>query len=398
MPFKVKPKESVKKLISQPYAFDVVDENKIRAQKKHGIDYLIDFGIGDPSDPTPEAIRESVKQSVDATKTKGYPASIGGEDLRQAITKYMGRRFNVNLNPCEVVNTYGSKYACFQISSIFLEPGKDEHSLIPNPGYPPFAAGTLFAGGRPWFINLVEENHYQPDLEQIPGAVVDKAKIIFVNNPHSPTAQTYGVDKLKEIVDFCLDNDIILVSDECYCDLYYDEPPKSILEVAGADECSILLHSLSKRSMMTGYAVGFFASKNPEILNAYASIQRKSIQGVANVIQDAAGKAYEDEIHPQIMREKYRERLQAIVPALEHLGCEVVPPQGTFFLWVKVPEGEEPLSFSERLLMDYGVNCVPGNLISETFNEVNPGEKHVRFALVPPIEKTRQAASRLKKK
>jgi len=396
MGFEPKVNHNLKRILEKPYPFDVVDENKEKAIEKYGEEFIIDFGIGDPTDATPEVVREAVKESTEETKNKGYPASVGQQSFRDAVSKYMDRRFGVDVSPDEVVATYGAKYACFHIPSYFLNPGREQHVLIPNPGYPPYTSGTLLAGGKPYYMNMLEENDFLPDLDSIPEDVVSKTKLMFINSPHSPTSQIYGEEKLEEIVDFCLDNEIILVSDECYADLYYGEPPLSVLEVDKARECSIVLNSLSKRSMMTGYAVGFLACKNPNILGPYDAIQRKSIQGVANIIQDAAVKAFLDEEHPARMRKIYKERMQALVPVLEDLGCSVAKPKGTFFLWAKTPDGESPLEFSERLLLDKGVNCVPGNLISETFNGVNPGEDRVRFALVQPVEKINEAADRLK--
>ena len=149
--------------------------------------------------------------------------------------------------------------------------------------------------------------------------------------------------------------------------------------------------------MMTGYAVGFAASKNQDLLKPLSAITRKSVQGVPTFIQDAAVAAWRDQSHVEEMRKAYRERIDALMPGLEGIGCRPVKPDATFFMWVEVPDGFTPLGFSEKLLLEFGINSVPGNLISKPFNGVNPGDRFTRFAMVASLEKTREAAERLKK-
>ena len=397
MQFKAELNENLGKILSQPYPFDVVDENKKKAVEKFGKDFLVDFGIGDPTDPTPELVRNECKNAVDSRKSSGYPASIGHEKFRETVVAYLKQRFGISLNSEDIVATYGAKYASFHLPLYFISPSKGHITLIPNPGYPPYSDGTILAGGNPHYLNIIPENNFEPDFASIPSDVAKNAKILFLNSPHSPTGKVYGKEKLKEAVDFCLDNSVVLVSDECYSELYFGDAPKSVLEIQNAEDCTIVLNSLSKRSMMTGYAVGFAASKNPELLSPFASITRKSVQGVPTFIQDAAVAAWSEPQHTESMRKVYSERIETLVPALQNIDCVLEKPQGTFFMWAQVPKGFTPLSFSEKLLFEFGVNCVPGNLISKEFDNVNPGEKFVRFAMVASIEKTKEAVKRLEK-
>lgn len=387
--------ENLEGILKAPYPFDVVDINRRKAERKFGGDFIIDFGIGDPSDPTPDVVREACKRAVDETKAMGYPSVLGCGRFIEAVRHYMKKRFNVDLKKEEINPTYGAKYTSFHLPGYHLNPNKGETVLIPNPGYPPYSDGTMLAGGIPCYLNMLEENDFQPKFDGIPKNILKKTKILFLNSPHSPTGKIYSKEKLREAVDLCNDNNIILISDECYSDLYYEKPPMSILEIKEAESCSMVLNSLSKRSMMTSYAVGFIASKNPELLKPYTAIQRKSVQGVANIIQYAAAAAFEDEEHPKEMRKTYKQRRDTLIPALEKTGCKIRKPEGTFFIWAKVPEKTTPLKFSEKLLLEKGINCVPGNLISKKYDNVNPGERHVRFALVPKIEKIREAVERL---
>jgi len=388
--------ENLRKILDAPYPFDVVDGNKKKAEARFGRGFIIDFGIGDPTDPTPEVVRNACRRAVEETQNLGYPNVLGCGEFLSAVRHYMKKRFNVNLNQNEIIPTYGAKYTSFQLPSYFLNPNRGEVTLIPNPGYPPYSDGTTLAGGIPYYLNMLEENDFQPNFDSIPQQVLKKARILYLNSPHSPTGKIISKEKMREAVDLCKDNNILLVSDECYSDLYYEKKPMSIFEIKEAETCSIVLNSLSKRSMMTGYAVGFLASKNPNLLKPYTSIQRKSIQGVANIIQHAAAAAFMDEKHPEEMRKIYKQRRDALIPALEKIGCKVKKPEGTFFVWAKVPEKTTPLKFSEKLLLEKGINCVPGNLISKTQDKINPGERYVRFALVPSLEKTVEAVNRLK--
>lgn len=393
--FAVKLNSNLQKILTQPYPFDIVDANKKKAIEKFGKDYIIDFGVGDPTDATPRLIREACKSAVDSRSASGYPVTTGHLAFKQAVCDWMKSRSNVELLPEMIVASYGAKHACFLLPTVFLEPGKKQFVLIPNPGYPPYTDGTLLAGGKPYYLNLLRENNFEPELKTIKKSVLKKTRLMFLNSPHSPTGAVYSESKLKEIVDFCNKNNLVLVSDECYNELFFGERPKSILEIQGSEKCAIVLNSLSKRSMMTGYAVGFIASKNPELIKPIAALFRKSVQGPATFIQDAAVAAWNEEAHTEQMRSVYEQRLEAFVPALQKIGCEIKKPKGTFYLWARVPKNYTPVSFSEKLLLEFGINCVPGNLISVDFAGKNPGKEFVRFALVPQLEKIKEAAVRL---
>jgi LL-diaminopimelate aminotransferase len=383
-------------ILNAPYPFDVVDANKKKARGMFPEGYVIDFGVGDPTDPMPPVVRQRMTEAVEELKTSGYPEGVGGADFLDAVAGWLERRFGVTLTTDQLCATYGAKYASFLLPTYFCDPRDNAVCIIPNPGYPPYTSGAQLAGAEPFYLNISEANGFQPNLAEIPDAIAKRARLFFLNSPHSPTGQVCSLEKLAEVVRYCLEHDLVLVSDECYSDLYFGEAPHSVLEVPESADCAIVLNSLSKRSMMTSCAVGFMASRNPKLLNPIKSIVRKSVQGVANVIQAAAAAAFRDEAHPEAMRGIYQERLEALLPALEAFGCTPVAPQGTFFLWVRVPSGETPLSFSERLLFEKGINCVPGDLVSLEWNGENPGDGFVRFALVPPIAKVREAAERLR--
>ncbi|MFH1587545.1 MAG: aminotransferase class I/II-fold pyridoxal phosphate-dependent enzyme [Candidatus Diapherotrites archaeon] len=394
--FKVNLNENLEKILNEPYAFELVEEKKKKAVEKFGKDRIIDFGVGDPTDDAPQTVRDAAKKGIEERKNSGYPTAIGEKEYREKVAEWFGKRFGVNVDSDkEVVSSFGAKQCIFLMPYHFLNSDRENIVLMPNPGYPPYKGGTTMAGGTCHFLNLLEENNFEPKIDDLDREIVEKTKIIYVNSPQNPTGKVYRKEKLKEIVDFCIDNEIILISDECYSENYYGEKPLSILQIENADQCSIVVNSLSKMSMMTSYRVGFVVIKNEELMKPYKLFEQNSHSGVATFIQDAAIAALSDEKVSGVMNKIYKERIDAFLPALKSAGFKIDAPEGTFYLWAKLPEGETPIEYSTKLLEEKGINCTPGNMISETFNGVNPGDNYVRFAMVAPLEKTKEAAERL---
>ena len=242
-----------KRISSLPtYPFAKLEE-LVNNLKEQGIT-PIDFGVGDPADPTPELIRNSVKKSVDQHASSGYPSYIGSANFRSAVSSWFEKRFEIKLDPnTEITSSIGSKEAIFNFPLAYID--ENEIVLIPTPGYPPYARGCEFAGGKPYFLPLLPENNFLIDFKSIPAEVAEKAKILWINYPNSPTGATAPDEFFTEAVEFCQKNDIILTSDLAYSEIYFTEPPKSVLQFARKGV--IEFHSLSKRSRMTGYRVGF---------------------------------------------------------------------------------------------------------------------------------------------
>lgn len=381
--------------VNEAYPFDEIRKNLQMAREKFPQDYIVDFGVGDPTDPVPKIVRDKITNAIEIRKNSGYPNSLGYPELKLQISNWFSKRFGIKIDPDFITLTYGAKYTSFYVPLYFIDPKAGEYCLIPNPGYPPYTDGALLSGANIYYLNLTEENNFEIDLEVVPKEIAKKSKLLFLNSPHSPTGRSYSYKRLKGIVKYCLKNEIIIVSDECYSELYFNKPPLSIFNIPGAQECSIVLNSLSKRSAMTSLVIGFFASFNPELRKVFNSITSKSTQGVANIIQDGGKVAYSDETHVEKMRESYREKLSILLPALKRYGFNPIKPDGTFFLWVKIPPGETAMDFSRKLLLEKGINTVPGNLISHEFQGVNPGSGFLRFALVPGVDDVKKAAQRL---
>ena len=374
------------------YAFAEVDK-KVAELKKLGIT-PIDFGVGDPTVPTPEIVREAIKKAVDKRKSSGYPSYIGTEDYRQEISKWSKKRFGINLDyEKEVTSTIGAKEAVFNFPEAFLNPG--DFVIMPTPGYPPYERGTLFAEGKSYFVPLLKENNFLMDLNTIPKDIVKKTRIMWINYPNNPTGALATEEFFKEVIDFGHDNNIIIASDECYSELYYKEKPHSILEFS--KEGTVVVQSLSKRSAMTSYRIGWVAG-DENIISAFKKLKTNVDSGTATFIQDAAIAALKDEKHVEKMRAEYKQKRDILVEAFTSVGLEDCTPDATIYLWQKAPENTNSVEFAKKLLQrEISVVSTPGAWISETVNGINPGNNYIRMALVPSLEDTKEAANRIKR-
>lgn len=372
------------------YAFAEVDKivSKLRAE---GIE-PIDFGVGDPKDPTPEIVREAAKRSVDERKTIGYPDYIGSAEFRDAATSWMKRRFKISLDSDrEICSSLGGKECVFNFAQGFVDPG--DIVLCPNPGYPPAERGTIFAGGQPILLPLLKKNDFLIDLDSIDRETIMKTRILWINYPSNPTGAVSNDEFFKKVVDFGHDNNIIIASDEVYSEIYFTSPPRSILEFT--KEGVVAVQSLSKRSNMTAYRVGWVAG-DENIISTYKKVKTNIDSGTPWIIQDAAIAALQDEKHVEEMRTKYKKKFDVICTALRDVGLEVTQPQATFYLWQRGRPNDTSLDFAKLLLSKkIAVVTTPGSWISKEVDGLNPGESYVRFALVPSLEKVKEAAERI---
>ena len=374
------------------YAFAEVDK-EVEKLKAKGIT-PIDFGVGDPTAPTPEIVREAAKVGLDKRATAGYPSYIGAPEYRQACAAWMQRRFGVDMDPdTQISSTLGSKEAVFHLHEGFVNPG--DLVISPSPGYPPYARGTLFAEGETWFYPLTADNGFLPDLDAIRGDVPHRAKMMWICYPNSPSGAVATLADLEKIVAFCRDHDILLASDEAYTDLWYtDAPPPSVLNVT--TEGVVAVFSLSKRSAMTCHRVGWVAG-DARAVEVFKKVKTNIDSGTATFIQDGAIAALSDESHVDAFRAEYRQKRDILVQALTAAGLPDCTPAGTIYLWQRVPEGMTSVEFATRMLApEVAVVTTPGAWISTpTADGQNPGEGYVRFAFVPSIEDTRRAADKL---
>lgn len=384
---------SSKRLASiPPYAFAEIVRlaEELRSQ---GAD-PIDFGAGDPTEPTPEYVLEALAAAGRKHATSGYPGYIGMLEYRQAAADYMKRRFGVALDPeREISATIGSKEAVFNFPEGFIDPG--DIVICPSPGYPPFRTGTIFAEGVPYFVPLLEENDFLLDYEAIPEEIASRAKILWINYPNSPTGVVANREYYRGLVAWANRRGIIIAADEgCYIDIYYDAPPPSILEIAR--EGIIAFYSLSKRNNMTGYRVGFVCG-DERLVGIFKRLKTNIDSGVPHFIQEAAIAALKDDAHIEKMRGLYRAKRDTLLAGLSAAGLPTREVPATFYVWQKVP-GDD-IAFAKRLLdPSIALIVTPGSLISEVCEGgVRPGASYVRFAFVSALARIEEAVARLKR-
>ena len=376
------------------YAFDEVDKlvNKL---KESGVT-LVDFGVGDPSAPTPKFIRDAVKKSLDKNAQTGYPSYVGNLEYRKMASKWMKKRFGIILDPnTEICSTIGSKEAVFHLPQAFINTG--DLVILPTPGYPPMKTGTIFAGGMPYFVALKEENNFLLDYKSIPDDVAKKAKILWINYPNSPTGACATKEYYIGLTEWAKKYNIIIAADEgCYIDIYFNKKPISILEIA--TEGILTFYSLSKRNNMTGYRVGWVAGDS-KIIEKFKKIKTHIDSGTPNFIQDGAIAALSDEKHAKSMRQEYKEKRDMMLGVFKKLNWPECRSEATFYIWQKAPNGMSSVEFAKELLLpELGIVVTPGAWISDLDeNGFNPGDKYVRFALVPTLKDTKLAVKRLLK-
>jgi LL-diaminopimelate aminotransferase len=267
---------------------------------------------------------------------------------------------------------------------------------VPTPGYPPWSRGTLFAEGKSHFMPLTEENDFYPQFDSVPSDVSKKAKILWINYPNNPTSQIANKSFFKEAIDFAHDNDIILASDEAYSEFYFEEEYKPHSALEFSTEGVVAFNSLSKRSFMTSYRVGWMAG-DKDVVSVFKKVKTNIDSGTPWFVQDAAVAAYSDESHVQQMRHDYKLKRDTICNALISAGLPDCTPKATMYIWQKLPEGLDGVTFAKKLL-DPSVACVvtPGKWVAEQTCGMNPGAGYVRFALVPTIKECKEAADKIR--
>ena len=368
-----------------PYLFARIDEMKAQQQKK-GTD-IIDLGVGDPDLPTPDHIVASLCEAAQNPENHHYPSYAGMPEYRSAVADWYQQRFGVSLDPQkEVIALMGSKDGIAHIAEAVVDPG--DYVLAPSPGYPVYRTGTLFAEGRVHEMPLTEKNKFVPVLEEIPEKVAKAAKLMFINYPNNPTAAVAPDGFYREVVDFASDHGIVVVSDNAYSEIAYDGyRAPSFLEIKGAMEVGIEMHSLSKTYNMTGWRIGM-AVGNEEILAGLGRVKTNVDSGVFNAVQRAAITALSG---PQDCVKNacatYQERRDVLVAGLRSLGFEVAAPQATFYIWMPV---QDCMAFAAKLLSETGIVVTPGVGFGPG------GEGYVRFALTRPVARINEAVERMR--
>ncbi|MGQ9631702.1 MAG: LL-diaminopimelate aminotransferase [bacterium] len=382
---KIERAERIEKL--PPYLFAELDRKKRQAMKR-GMD-ILSLGIGDPDIPTPSHVIEALYGAAKDPRNHQYPLGTGLLSFRQAVADWYRERFGVRLDAeSEVLALIGSKEGIGHVFFAFINPG--DIALVPDPGYPVYRAGTIFAGGTPHAMPLLKENGFLPDLDAISPDVARRAKLMFINYPNNPTSAIATEEFFVSVVEFAEKYNIIVCHDAAYSEIYYEERPRSFLETPGAKEVGIEFHSLSKTFNMTGWRIGF-AVGNRDIILGLSTIKENLDSGVFQAVQLAGVAALKgDQTCVEGFRRIYRERRDILVGGLKDLGWDVIAPKATFYVWVALPRGVKSSDFAGRLLEQTGVVITPGVGFGDH------GEGYVRFALTVDKERIREALGRLK--
>jgi LL-diaminopimelate aminotransferase len=344
------------------YKFEKIKRAKRAALAAHPERKLLDFGIGENDEMADSLVRAVLKEEVDKLENRGY-ADNGIAAFKEAAAGFMQKVFGVTLDPVTEVNhAIGSKPALAMMPAVFINPR--DVTLMTVPGYPVAGTHTAYYGGEVHALPLRPENDFFPDLASIPAEVRKRAKLLVLNYPNSPTGKTATKDFYRRVIDFALTNRIVVVQDAAHIILSYDGPPLSFLQVDGAKEVGVEIHSMSKGFNMIGWRMAFVCG-HPKIVQAFADVKDNCDSGQFMAVQQAARAALD---HPEIgdrTREKYRRRLLKLVAALGKAGFDAKMPQGTYFLYTRAPKAGGGRTFataedaSQFLIHEQSISCVP---------------------------------------
>lgn len=379
--------ERLKKL--PPYLFVEIDKAKRKALSE-GKD-IIDLGVGDPDQPTPRFIIDALHKASLDSSNHHYALDAGMPHLRQAIAKWYKKRFGVILEPdTEILPLIGSKEGIAHLPLAIINPG--DEVLIPDPCYPPYKSGTIFAGGVPYLMPLLEENDFLPDLDKIDPQDLNRVKLMFLNYPNNPTGAVADEKFFKNVVRLAAKHNIIVAHDCAYSEVAYNGfKPMSFLEVEGAKEAGVEFHSLSKTFNMTGWRIGF-ACGNSKIIELLAKVKSNIDSGIFQAIQLAGIAALQSNgKFLDKLNKIYQERRDILVDGFNSLGWKVNKPKATFYVWVPVPSGYISAELCQMLLEKAHIVATPGTGFGEN------GEGYIRLALTVPVSRVKQAISRIKK-
>lgn len=376
------------------------------AQLKAGITPPTDksaivLSIGEPAHATPPFIAKALLDHQQGLAN--YPTTKGIPELRQVIATWISQRYQIPsafINPeTQVLPVSGTREALFSFAQCVIDPTTKPVVIIPNPFYQIYEGAALLAGAEAYFLPTVEANDYLPDFDAIPEEIWQRCQLLYICSPGNPCGAIISKECHQQLIRLAERHDFVIASDECYSELYDDEqqPPVGLLQSAYAmgntdfKRC-IVFHSLSKRSNAPGLRSGFVAG-DADILRSY--FQYRTYQGCAMPlpVQHASIKAWQDEQHVIENRRLYREKFAAVIALLEPV-CAVQKPPAGFYIWLKTPIADT--EFAKHLFAKENVTVLPGSFLSRDFQGLNPGQNHVRIALVAPLANCIEAALRIK--
>ncbi len=371
------------------YLFADLDR-KQDALKAQGVD-VINLGVGDPDLPTPEHIIRALEEGARDPRSHRYPPYIGTTEFRRATAAWFQQRFDVTLDPDrQVLALIGSKEGLAHLPWAMLNPG--EAALVPDPGYPVYRSATIMAEGEPVAMRLLADRGFLPDLDAIPPDVARRARLMFLNYPNNPTGATADMEFFAKAVAFAKRYDLVLVHDNAYSEITFDGyRAPSLLQVPGALDVAIELHSLSKTFNMTGWRIGF-AVGNAEAVNALGVVKTNVDSGVFRAVQHAGIAALtgpQDIVKPALAR--YQARRDRLVSGLRAVGWKAPSPKATLYIWMPTPNGQSSVTFAADVLERTGVVITPG------VGYGAHGDGFVRLSLTTPDDRLDEAIARIRR-
>lgn len=361
----------------------------IREAEQSGRD-IINLGIGSPDQPPGRHVIEALAQAVSNPRMYGYPSSVGSIEFRRTAARWMRHRFGVELDPeREVLTLMGSQDGLAHLALAVTEPG--DLALVPDPGYPIYAAGLALAGVKPYYLPLREENGFLPRLDDVPREAADKAKFLLLNYPSNPLSAVADLDFFERAVAFARRHNLLFVHDLAYSEMAFDGfRPPSVLQIPGAKDVAVEFHSLSKSFNMAGCRIAFVAG-NPEAVGALRDLKANIDYGVFEAVQQAGIAALEEDMKGGVpsVAGLYERRRDVMAESLAANGWPVEKPKATMFMWAKIPPGWTSRQISREICLNTGVVVVPGDAFG------SEGEGYVRIALVQDESRLREAAERI---
>mgnify|MGYP003324038165 FL=1 len=370
-----------------PYPF--VEISRIIAEKRAAGADVVTFGIGDPDIPTPQPVIDRLLTASEVPANHRYPETDGLPEMRRAIAYWYENRFGVKLDPDkEVLPLIGAKEGIGHAAFCFLDPG--DIALIPDPAYPVYGVGTMFAGAESHIMPLYESNGWLPELDAIPSDVARAAKLMWLNYPNNPTSAVASEEDFLSAIAFCRENDIALLHDAAYSEVAYEGySPLSYLQVAGSKDIGLEFHSLSKTYNMTGWRIGM-AVGNADMIKALFQIKANLDSGVPQAVQEMAMEALtgsQDCVADNV--DSYTRRRDRVVKAVQAMGMSAAVPRASLYIWAKVPDGYTSAEMAQLLLEELDVVVTPGSSYGKY------GEGYIRLSLTTPDEQVEKGCQRM---
>ncbi len=387
----------------QPYPFEKLNALKAAVQPPQGLVHIA-LSIGEPKHEPPAFVLDTIRDNL--ARLANYPSTKGLPELRQVIADWLSQRFQLNEGSLDgerhVLPVNGTREALFAFTQAVIDRNTAQAPLVvsPNPFYQIYEGAAFLAGAEPYFLNCTRENGYIPDFDQVPEHVWQRCQLLFLCSPGNPTGAVIDTATLKKLIALADEHDFVIASDECYSELYFDEaqPPVGLLQACaelGRDDFArcVVFHSLSKRSNLPGLRSGFVAG-DAAVLDKF--LLYRTYHGCAMPVtnQLASIAAWQDEHHVKANRDAYRAKFDAVLEILAgHL--DVQRPDASFYLWPKTDISD--LDFAQRLFAEQHITVLPGRFIAREADGINPGENHVRMALVATLEECVEAAERIRR-